>query len=93
MVNCFKPHKDDGNYGFKSDHIINISNKLFIMLSTMFNAMLTHGFNPEDLLLSTIISIPKDNRGSMKSNDNYRDIFLSNSICKLYDYVFIDLNG
>ena len=54
------------------------------MLSLMFNAMLTHGFNPEYLLLSTIISIPKDNRGSMNSSDN--------SICKLYDYVFIDLN-
>ena len=48
-----KPHKDDGNYGFKSDHLINGSNELFIMLSIMFNAMLTHGFNPEDLL-STI---------------------------------------
>ena len=33
--------KDDGNYGFKSDHIINGSNKPFIMLSIMFNAMLT----------------------------------------------------
>ena len=40
--------------------------------SIMFNAMITHGFNPEDLLLSTIISIPKDNRGSMNSSDNYR---------------------
>ena len=49
-------------------------------------------FNPEDLLLSTIISIPKDNRGSMNSSDNYRCISLSNSICKLYDYVFIHLN-
>ena len=60
----------------------------------MFNAILTHGFNPEDLLLSTIISIPKDNRGSMNSSDNYRGmtISLSNSICKLYDYVCIDLN-
>ena len=88
----FKPHKDDGNYGFKSDHLINGSNKLFIMLSIMFNAMLTHGFNPEDHLLSTIIFIPKDNRYSMNSSDNYRGISLSNSICKLYDYVFIDLN-
>ena len=42
-----KSHKDDGNYRFKSDHVINGSNKLFIMLSIMFNAMLTHGFNPE----------------------------------------------
>ena len=91
-IKKLKPHKDDGNYGFKSDHLINGSNKLFILLSIMFNAMLTHGFNPEDLLLSTIISIPKDNRGSMNSSDNYRGISLSNSICKLYDYVFIDLN-
>ena len=27
----------------------------------------------------------------MNSSDNYRGISLSNSICKLYDYVFIDL--
>ena len=62
------------------------------MLSIMVNAILTHGFNQEDLLLPTIISIPKDNRGSMIYNDKYRGISLSNSICKLYDYVFIDLN-
>ena len=49
-------------------------------------------FTPEDLLLSTIISIPNDNRGSINSSDNYRGVSLSNSICKLYDYVFIDLN-
>ena len=57
----------------------------------MFNAMFTHGFNPDDLLQSTIISIPKDSRGSMCSSDNYRRISLSNSIilCKLFDYVFI----
>ena len=71
VFKILKPHKDDGKYGFKSDHLINGSNKLFIMLSIMFNAMLTHGFNPEDLLLSTIISIPKDNRGSMNFSDNY----------------------
>ena len=75
-----------------SDHLINGSNKLFIMLSIMFNAMLTHGFNPEDHLLSTIIYIPKANRGSINSSDNYRGISLSNSICKLYDYVFIVMN-
>ena len=92
-IKKLKPHKDDGNYGFKSDHLINGSNKQFIMLSIMFNVMLTHGFNPEDLLLSTIISIPKNNRGSINTSDNYSGISLSNSICKLYDYVFIDLNN
>ena len=57
----------------------------------MFNAMLTHGFNPDDLLRSTIISIPKNSRGSLCSSDNYRGISLSNSICKLFDYVFIHM--
>ena len=55
----------------------------------MFNAMLTHGFNPDDLLQSTIILIPRDNSSSMCSSDNYRGISLSNSICKLFDYVCI----
>ena len=41
------------------------------------------------LLLSTIISIPKDIRGSMNSSDNYRGISLYNSNCKLYDYVLL----
>ena len=90
-VGKLKPHKDDGKYGFKSDHLINGTNKLFTVLSIMFNVMLTHGFNPDNLLWSTIISILKDSRGSMCSSDNYRGISLFNSIilCKLFDYVFI----
>ena len=43
-------------------------------------------------MLSTIISISKNNRGSINSSDNYRGISLSNSIGKLYGYVFIHLN-
>ena len=71
-VGKLQPHKDDGKYGFKSDHLINGTNKLFTVLSIIFNAMFTHGFNTDDLLQSTIISIPKDSRGSMCSSDNYR---------------------
>ena len=63
-----------------------------MILSIMFNVMLTHGFNPEDLSLSKIISNPKGNRDSINSSDNYKYISLYNSICKLYDYVLIDLN-
>ena len=66
---------------------------MFVILCLMFNSMLTHGYTPDDLLLSTIISIPKDNRGSMSSSDNYRGISMSNSLCKLFDYIFIELNA
>ena len=58
-----KRGKDDRNHGFKSDHIINGSKKLFLYLSLLFRTMIVHGYNPSDLLLSTIISIPKDLKG------------------------------
>ena len=45
-VGKLKPHKDYGKYGFKSDHFINSTNKLFTVLSVMFNNMLAHGCNP-----------------------------------------------
>ena len=53
--------------------------------------MIVHGYNPSDLLLLTIMSIPKDMKGSLAKSDNYRGISLINSMCKLFDYVIIDL--
>ena len=40
-VGKLKPHNDDGKYGFKSDYLINGTNKLFTVLSIMFKAVLT----------------------------------------------------
>ena len=51
--------------------------------------MLIHGYNANDLVLSSIISIPKDIRSSLRSSDNYRGISLFNGICKLFDYVIM----
>ena len=67
---------DDGKYG---------THKLFTVLSIMFHARLTHSFNPDNLLLSTIISIPNDSTGSMCFN--WAFIFLI-VIYALFDYVF-----
>ena len=92
-IKKLKMHKDDGKHGFNSDYLIHGSNRMFVILCLMFNSMLTYGYTPDDLLLSTIISIPKDNRGFMSSSDNYRGISMSNSLCKLFDYIFIELNA
>ena len=48
-----------------------------------------HGYNPSDLLLLTIISIPNDLKGSLSKSDNYRDISLVNSICKLFHHLLL----
>ena len=53
--------------------------------------MLSHGYNPKELVKSTIISIPKDKSISLSKSTNCRGISLFNSINKLFDYVIIDL--
>ena len=36
-----------------------------ILLSMLLNLMVVHGHTPTDLLRSTIVSIPKDNKASL----------------------------
>ena len=51
----------------------------------LINGMLVHGCNADDLLKSTLVSIPKDVRCSLSDSDNYRGI----AICKIVDYALI----
>ena len=81
------PGKQDGNYGLTSDHLINSSNKFKIVLSMVMSSMMVHGYNANDLLSSTVISIPKNTRGDMSQSDNYRGISLC--ICKLFDVILM----
>ena len=75
-----KPNKDDGNKGFNSNHLLNGSPKLLIYLSLLFRSIIIHGFTPNELLTSTIISIPKDNHAWLCDIENYRGIALFNCI-------------
>ena len=92
-TNKLKKQKDDGDIGFNSNNIIYGSEKILVFLSLLFRFMLIHGFNPKELTLSTIISIPKDSKGSLSDINNYRGISLFNSIGKLFDYIIIELSG
>ncbi len=58
--------KHDRKYSLTSDHVVNSSRRLLVILSIM----LVRGYNAADLLSSTIISIPKDARGDMSRSDN-----------------------
>ena len=62
--------EDDGDLGFKSDHLINGSHRLHVVLSLLFNVMIIHGYTPDVLLKSTIVSIPKDPKVSLSNSDN-----------------------
>ena len=88
-----KPRKGDGDRGFKSDHLLHSTHRFHVLLCLLFNTMLVHGYTPDDLLKSSIISIPKDGTASLTTSDNYRGISLFNAICKLFDNVILVLYG
>ena len=83
-----KPGKGDGDRGFKSDHLLHSTHRFHVLLCLLFNTMLVHGYTPDDLLKSSIISIPKDGTASLTTSDNYRGISLFNAICKLFNMLF-----
>ena len=68
-ISQLKNNKSDGHKGFNSNHLINGSNRMNVLLSLLFKAMLTHGHYPTELLKSTIISIPKDTTASLSTSD------------------------
>ena len=74
-IGKLKAGKDDGDIGFKYDHIINGTHRLYVLISLLYNLMFYHGHTPSDLK-STIVSIPKDNKKSLSGSDNYRGITL-----------------
>ncbi len=89
-----KAGKSDGNQCFDSDHLLNGTAKLFNLLSLLFNVMiLSHGHTANDLLYSTIVSIPKNLRASLCTSDNYRGIALCCSLCKVLDLAILDQYG
>ena len=89
-VKKLKCGKSDGNLGVDSDHLLNGTQKLLMMLGFLINMMIMHGHTASDFLLATIISIPKNMRSSLCCSDNYRGIALCSSICKLLDLVIME---
>jgi hypothetical protein len=83
MVCELKPGKHDGFKGHFTNHLINGTNRLYCHIALLFNSMVSHGFVPDDFLLSTIIPIPKKKRKSLNDSDNYRAIALSSVMGKL----------
>ena len=49
--------------------------------------MLSHGVAPTGLLLSTMVPVPKDKRGSKSDSNNYRAIAISSILGKLFDSI------
>ena len=88
-IKRLKSEKADGSKGLISNHIIYASDLFVRMLSKLATAVFIHGHQPADILLSTISSIPKDARGDLCADNNYRGITLTSCIAKIFDLILL----
>ena len=82
-----KANKSDGDVGLVSTHLLMSCQRFQEGLAQLFTAILTHGYTPRMILIATIASIPKDNRGNICDSSNYRGITLCSSISKLLELI------
>ena len=62
---------------------------LFTLIALMITTSRIHGHMPDDMLLASIASIPKDTCGNMCAGDNYRGIALSSALSKISDIIIL----
>ena len=92
-IKQLKLSKGDGKVKCMSNYIINATGKAVLYLSLLFNSIISHGFVPNEMLLSTLIPIPKNKRKSVNDSSNYRGITLSSILGKLLDVVVLKSNA
>jgi len=86
-INKLKCNKADGVTNLMSDALLNSPLSLTTHLSLLFSACIIHGFTPENMLLSTLIPIPKSNTKSRSDSSNYRAIALGSLFVKILDNI------
>lgn len=84
-----KRGKNDGHGILYTDHFINGSSKLYVLLTMLFNCMIIHGFTPDGFNISTIQPLVKNKRKSLNDSSNYRAIALSSPLAKILDWVIL----
>lgn len=76
--------------GLYSNHFINGTDRLFVLIILFFNCMLIHGIAPDELLLGTMIPLIKNNRGNKQCSDNYRSLTIGTGLAKILDIVILN---
>ena len=60
---------------------------LFKCISNVFTIMLQHGYAPKQVMMSTIVPMPKGMMSNLKCSENYRPIEISSLLGKVFDKI------
>ena len=88
-VSKLKTEKQDGGKGLWSNLVINAPVSWKNMLKALIQSMIIHGHYAQELLLSTLSSLPKNDLGDLCDSDNYRGIALTSCLNKAIDWVIL----
>ena len=90
-VNKLKNYKHDFIYDLSSANLIFGSELLYECLATNFNCCLSHGISTLKINKSIIVPIPKNKSKSLNCSGNYRGISIGTLLCKIFEYVILEL--
>jgi hypothetical protein len=88
-----KRGKSPGPDGIQMDAFIHGGQRLYLLLSILFNLFLLYGYVPDAFHRATIIPLVKCKTGDLSDVNNYRAIALSNPVTKILEsllYNFIE---
>ena len=88
-ISKLKNDKSDGDKGLWFNLVINTPSSWRDILGCLISSMITHGHHAEELLLSTLTSLPKNNLGDVCDSNNYRGISLASCVNKVIDWVIL----
>ena len=91
-ISSLKSNQKDYTYNILSNNFINGSVKLFNFLNKIFNSILIHGCTDYIFNQSITVPIVKNKRKSKNDSSNYRAITLGSIICKIFEYLILDLS-
>ena len=88
-ISKLKKGKSDGTNNLISDALIYGCDSLHVHLSLMFSAILHHGVSPDNMLLASLVPIPKSSKKCLNNSSNYRAIALGSIVCKVLDTIIM----
>ena len=88
-VRKLQKNKRDGNTDLMSDHIIEGGDRLNIYIAFLLTAMISHGNSPDDMVLGTLVPLPKGKWSNGTLSGNYRAIALSSIFGKILDMIIM----
>ncbi len=71
-IKYLKSGISDGDKGLASSHLLMNYEEVNVQLGKLITAINTHGYQPRDVLVGPIATIPKDSNGNICSGKKYK---------------------